>query len=424
MKEKTDLTRFLEIVNSQDDLLTLYMRALPFFVHLCDVEKLLFFKFSRRKKCFDIKAGLTKEDVEFIVKGDFENYDTAQLFNSQFNKEARSFGSSCNDIIRSFANLFIDGNVKEVRKSDLPFYKLKSMFDGFGFNGPALLVPFKSRGLIVGFMLLYPVCGVDKILPYISAFACALDKLVLKKSLENLEKVLSERGESLENNKVYQLGKSSMVIAHEMKNALVGIIGLFNKFSGYLKDDEKARRYYDMIGAQLNRIYNFVIDINKYTRFNEIVNLTKVDISEILDDTIEIITTVSKKVRFSVSIAKNTKPILADREQLQQVFLNLFKNSIEACNGSDTIKIDISVKEKDNFIIIRIRDNCGGIDKDKLDKISEPFFTTKSYGTGLGLSIVKSIIENHRGRISFRNVPGGLECVVKLPIQSLEEKNG
>jgi len=424
MKKSPDLELFLNIINAQDDLLNLYLKGLPFFLYKCEVDKLLFFKYSKRKKCFDIKVGLTKEDVENAVKGDFNGYDVNLLFESKFNKDARSFGSSCNDIIRSFVHLFIDGNIKRVRREDLPFYKLKAMFDGFGFKESALLVPFKSRSEIVGFMLLYPSCDVSGVLSFVNAFGCALDKLLLKKSVENLEQLVSsfKEGVSPQDDKIYQLGKTSMVVAHEMKNALVGIIGLFNKLQGYLKEEEKAKRYYEIVKSQLNRIYNFVVDINKYSRFRDTINLTKVDISDVIDNSIEMVSAFSKKVKFSVSVDKGVYCVLADREQLQQVFLNLFKNSIEA-GGLKGVKIDISVRKIDRFLIIRVKDNCGGIDDGKLEKITEPFFTTKTFGTGLGLSIVKSIIENHKGQISFRNVSGGLECIIKLPLYLSEEEN-
>ncbi len=426
MGKRYSLDRFINIVNSQNDLLTLYLRGLPFFLLACNAERLIFFKYSRRKQCFDIKAGITKEDVEIIVKDDFEGFDTKLLFDSKFNRDARSFGSSCNDIIRSFVKLFIDGTVKEVKREDLPFYKLKSMFDGFGFKGSALLVPFKSRGEMVGFMLLHPSCDVESIKPFVDVFGCVLDKLMLVKSVENLERAVSgyKEGCSTQDDKIYQLGKSAMVVAHEMKNALVGILGLFNKLGEYLKDEERAARYYEIIKSQLERIYNFVIDINRYSRFSEAMDLRKVDISDVIDNAIEMVSAFSKNVDFSVSLDRGELCILADREQLQQVFLNLFKNSIEA-GGEKRIKIEVSVKRKGNFLVIRVRDNCGGIkDLDKLEKITEPFFTTKSYGTGLGLSIVKSIIENHKGQISFRNIPGGLECVIKLPMNFVEERDG
>ncbi len=420
-KSDLSLERFLNVINSQDSLLGLYLRGLPFFVYKCNIEKLVFFKYSRRKKCYDVKVGLSRGDVEIYVNGDFEFYNTDLLFSTEFNKAVRSFGSSCNDIIRSFVKLFIDGSIKEVKKEDLPFYKLKAMFDSFGFNKSALLVPFKSRNEVVGFMLIYPVCKIDGMMPFVDAFGCVLDKLLYKKYSENLEQMLNKDGKVEENDRVYILGKTAMVIAHEMKNALIGILGLFDKLGRYLEKEEKAERYYRLIKSQLERLYNLVMDINKYSRFKDVVNLSRVDISDVIDDSIEMVSAFSNNVKFSVSMDKGEYVLFADKEQLQQVFLNLFKNSVEA-NSEGNVEIDVSVKKDGNFVVVRIRDNSGGIDEEKLKKITEPFFTTKTYGTGLGLSIVKNIIENHKGQIVFRNVPGGLECVIKLPINLTEER--
>jgi len=423
-KSDLSLERFLNIVNSQESLLGLYLRGLPFFLYKCNIEKLVFFKYSRRKKCYDVKIGLNRDDVEFFINGDFEFYNTDLIFETAFNKAVRSFGSSCNDIIRSFVNLFIDGSIKEVKRDDLPFYKLKAMFDSFGFEKSALLVPFKSRNEVVGFMLVYPVCEIFDVMPFVNAFGCALDKLLYKKYSENLEQIMGsyeEQGSEKED-RIYILGKTAMVIAHEMKNALVGILGLFDKLGRYLVKDEKAEKYYKLIKSQLERLYNLVMDINKYSKFKDVVNLTKVDISDIIDDSIEMISAFTKNVRFSVSVDKGEYVLFADREQLQQVFLNLFKNSVEA-NANGNVKIDVSVKKDNNYVIVRVRDNSGGIEDEKLNKMTEPFFTTKSYGTGLGLSIVKSIIDNHKGQIAFKNIPGGLECVIKLPINLMEGKD-
>ena len=274
---------------------------------------------------------------------------------------------------------------------------------------------------VVGFMLIYPVCKIDGMMPFVDAFGCVLDKLLYKKYSENLEQMLNKDGKVEENDRVYILGKTAMVIAHEMKNALIGILGLFDKLGRYLEKEEKAERYYRLIKSQLERLYNLVMDINKYSRFKDVVNLSRVDISDVIDDSIEMVSAFSNNVKFSVSMDKGEYVLFADKEQLQQVFLNLFKNSVEA-NSEGNVEIDVSVKKDGNFVVVRIRDNSGGIDEEKLKKITEPFFTTKAYGTGLGLSIVKNIIENHKGQIVFRNVPGGLECVIKLPINLTEER--
>lgn len=423
-KSELGLDRFLSIVNHQNDLLSLYLRALPFFLYKCGIDKLVFFKYSRRKKCYDIKIGLDKGDFYSITQSRFEDYDIKSLFDSDFNMKVRSFGSSCNDVIRSFVSIYIDGSIKRVKKEDLPFSKLKKMFDDFGFNGPVLLMPFKSRREIMGFMLLYPSCDAKEIESYVEAFGCALDKLKLSKYSENLEQLLLsyEVAKSNDHDRIYQLGKATTIIAHEIKNALVGIIGLFGKIGNYVQKDEKAGKYYNLIESQLKRLYNFVVDVNNFSKLKDTINLSDVNISDVIDDAIEMVSAFYKNVTFSVSLNKGNYVLMADKEQLQQVFLNLFKNSIEA-NSKGEIRIDVSAKEEEGFLVIKIKDNSGGLEEEKLKKIAEPFFTTKHYGTGLGLSIVYNIIEKHNGFIKFVNVPGGLECIIKLPINLTEVEN-
>ena len=110
--------------------------------------------------------------------------------------------------------------------------------------------------------------------------------------------------------------------------------------------------------------------------------------------------------------------IMCDAEQINRVFINLLKNSIESINekrlkNPDIIKkIDIEIYEKDDYIEIIITDNGVGFDNKNLKDILKPYFTTKKNGTGLGLSIVNKIINDHGGEINFYPINDGAKIKI------------
>jgi signal transduction histidine kinase len=108
--------------------------------------------------------------------------------------------------------------------------------------------------------------------------------------------------------------------------------------------------------------------------------------------------------------------VRGSEDKLQQVFMNLLRNAIEAI--SEHGRIDIILKESNGLAIIHFRDTGSGIDKDDQDHLFTPFFTTKGEGTGLGLPICQSIIKAYDGEIKVRNLPEkGAEFTVMLPMQ-------
>ena len=106
--------------------------------------------------------------------------------------------------------------------------------------------------------------------------------------------------------------------------------------------------------------------------------------------------------------------LYADTEQIEQVFINLFSNAVEAMAGKGALSI--KAVEEDNRVKIRVADTGPGMSRDTVEKIFEPFFTTKDKGTGLGLAIVFNIIQKHRGEITVESTEGtGTTFIISLP---------
>lgn len=130
------------------------------------------------------------------------------------------------------------------------------------------------------------------------------------------------------------------------------------------------------------------------------LQLTYTPLAEILNQTIkEIFVPATVKI----NLPKNDVTIKCDINKLKRVFSNLLINAVQAMDYHGTI--NIRTMDKDNHTVIEVEDTGNGIPETLMDKIFEPLFTTKEYGTGLGLKTCKNIIEQHKGKMTFRNHP-------------------
>lgn len=127
--------------------------------------------------------------------------------------------------------------------------------------------------------------------------------------------------------------------------------------------------------------------------------------------------------QFGVSIVLDCSQglsIRGNRDRLMQVFLNVCRNGLQAM--PDGGKLVISSRQSDTGILIVITDSGHGISPDDMQKIYEPFFTTKARGTGLGLALSKKIIEEHNGSIDIKSSGAGTTVTMVLPVESRKDE--
>jgi len=123
----------------------------------------------------------------------------------------------------------------------------------------------------------------------------------------------------------------------------------------------------------------------------------------------------SMGVKTEIHVTGIIPAIQADQDKLNQVFLNLFLNSIQAMEHGG--KLDIQITNEGGNVTFTVKDTGCGIDKDDLPRVFDPYFTTKPEGTGLGLAMSVKIIEEHGGTISFHSEPDkGTTVIVTLPV--------
>jgi signal transduction histidine kinase len=124
-----------------------------------------------------------------------------------------------------------------------------------------------------------------------------------------------------------------------------------------------------------------------------------------------------KNISINIDIQKEVPFINADIENIRQVIINIIQNGVDALHKNGGMNICVWYDQLNELVKMEFKDNGSGIKPEYLDKIFEPYFTTKSNGTGLGLAISHKIIENHYGRLfAFNNLDGGATFIVELPV--------
>ncbi len=200
------------------------------------------------------------------------------------------------------------------------------------------------------------------------------------------------------------VGSMSAKVAHEIKNPLSSLFlnlelleDEVNSFSN--SDISEARQLLKSISSELERLIHLTEDYLQFARLPK-PNLEPVGVKELLTRLVPLLGAEldRKGIHLQVEVPPNLPAIEADRNQLMQVFINLIRNAEEAMLSGG--KISIEAGTKDSVLEIKVADTGAGIDKEDLDKIFDPFYTTKDTGTGLGLSFIRQVIGELGGSIT------------------------
>jgi len=208
-------------------------------------------------------------------------------------------------------------------------------------------------------------------------------------------------------------GEVAVRMAHEIKNPLTPILlsaqRLRNRFLESLKgkDLEVVDKTTTTIIDQVKSMDSMVSAFADYANTPEIEK-RKENLNEIIDKSISLYDA-QDNVSINFDLDKNAPDLMLDSSSMSRVLINLVKNSYEAAEEKDQVVIDIATKyiKNDSVVKLTITDNGIGFDKEVLDKVFEPYVTTKLKGSGLGMAIVQNIIEQHDGRIFASNVKTG-----------------
>ncbi|OQY27156.1 MAG: hypothetical protein B6244_11500 [Candidatus Cloacimonetes bacterium 4572_55] len=250
-------------------------------------------------------------------------------------------------------------------------------------------------------------------------------KITVKRALESYQLHLENKRlleDLIRSEKLATVGQLAGSIAHEIKNQLVGIM-FAELIQEKYPDDPEIQSYIRYILDAYHHILNMVDEIRDFARQRkEDLETELTSIESIIDNAIDLCN-MDKNLKFAQIIKKFDQDISIHlhREKIKQVLLNLLKNAVHAIDP-DSGKIHIGLAREKSKVVLSVSDNGCGIPIENLNKIWEPFFTTKDeHGTGLGLDICRKIIEEHKGTITVKSeVKSGTTFTIYLPILFLD----
>ncbi|WML49968.1 PAS domain S-box protein [Neobacillus sp. PS3-34] len=216
--------------------------------------------------------------------------------------------------------------------------------------------------------------------------------------------------------KLSVVGELSASVAHEIRNPLTSLIGFVQLMR---KEDDKHEFYYKIMLEELNRINHIVGELLLLAKPQQI-NFTIADIQAILYDVVSLLKTEANlhNIQIDLLFQEKTSLIECEPNQLKQLFINIIKNAVEASDGGESVSISLDYKDNEKASIL-IKDNGSGMSKDRLEKIGEPFYSSKEKGTGLGLTVSSKIVQQHNGCMTFKSeINEGTEVMIELPVKN------
>ncbi len=298
--------------------------------------------------------------------------------------------------------------------------KLMAMMRSDDFGGKGILnsYPLKFKNdngeLMDGNLsasILYDEKGVE--LASVAIFVDLKERLKVERELGEARQHL------LQSEKLAAMGRLTSQIAHELNNPLFGIMNTLELMKTEISPTNKRRRLLDMSLSETMRLADMLKKMLSFSRPDQ-EDKTKLDINIVLE---ELLMLYEKRLRengikLKVSLAKNPGLILASKDQLRQVFINLFSNAMYAMPDGGILGVGTSINGKN--LIVSVSDTGTGIKAEHIGKIFDSFFTTKTEsvkGVGLGLSVCYGFIQEHDGDINVQSKEGeGASFTITLPL--------
>jgi signal transduction histidine kinase len=223
--------------------------------------------------------------------------------------------------------------------------------------------------------------------------------------------------------KLATMGELAASIAHEMNNPLAILSLRIESLMAALPETSEAHHELEVMVEEVDRMASLVSNLLQFSRSNH-RQISSLDVRDEVNQTLDLIHNylVHRNINVIKEFARDMPLIQADRQQLRQLFLNLFTNASDAMHKGGNLTIKVTPSDDRERMCIEIRDTGMGIPQETLQHVMEPFYTTKpeGKGTGLGLSICKRIVEEHHGTIKISS-PGenqGAVIQIELPASS------
>jgi signal transduction histidine kinase len=307
-----------------------------------------------------------------------------------------------------YANIFSDNDLKTIQQLDT-----------------VLVCPLKANNRLRGVIFLGSREDGEAYHPLdLEILTVMLDNAAL--AIENVtyqEERIAHLKHIFQTDRLAVIGQLAAGAAHEIRNPLTSIKSAIQYVQGDIREPKKQ----DIIKSvllEVDRINDILAGLLSFSKQNQPVK-REFDLALLIDQTLGLIKTtrIKKQIAFIVTSFAPSIPVIADRDQLKQVLMNILLNAIDAIDEEGTVRIDTQQSgiEEKIYYTLTVTDNGKGIAAENIEKIFDPFYTTKEEGTGLGLSISYGIIHQHKGNIVINNDPsGGVQVIVRLPKEIYE----
>jgi signal transduction histidine kinase len=238
------------------------------------------------------------------------------------------------------------------------------------------------------------------------------------------EELAHKNAELARSERLAALGQMAAGLAHEIRNPLGGIqlfASLLEKDLGHMPEQHALVQKISSGVCVLDGLVNDILDCAGEMT----LQLAEVDLVGLVHESVELLAPLINQRRSEIiTDLPDRAELVVDRNQVRSALLNLLRNAVEAADQQGLISITLHSRDDQRSAEIIIADNGPGIPAENLDKIFNPFFTTKDTGTGLGLAQVHRIIEAHGGCIRAENLPErGARFSIELPGQGRNDRD-
>jgi len=288
-----------------------------------------------------------------------------------------------------------------------------------------------------------PLIYLDRIIGFINLGHKTGEEMYYREDLDLLNSLANQVAIAIETANLYEnlkksqnimrradrlasLGTLIASLAHEIRNPLVSIKTFTQLLPERLEDEEFRNYFLKIASGEIDRLTTLINELLGFARPSE-PNLQGEDVNALIDKMEFLIATEARKKNIAISkyYAPNLPAVMVDAEQIKQVLLNILLNAIQAISGGGQIWVETRVvrvpreETTERFVQIEVRDSGAGIPKENMERVFDPFFSTRPEGSGLGLAISHQIIHEHGGFIDLESELGkGTSFRIHLPLKN------
>lgn len=294
-----------------------------------------------------------------------------------------------------------------------------------------LLSSFLDRQqLFSGMVLLAVVAGGAVLLVLLTNWNRSLSREVTARTRDLTtaqEKLEATFGELLSTKKLAAVGHLALGLAHEIRNPLSSIRMNMQMLRKRMAADGPSLESFAIMEEEILRLNRLLTEVMTFARPVDLEPKPS-DLREVVERVLRLLAHRLEEAVIAVRVPwdLDCPPVVCDAEQLQQVFLNLFLNAVQAMEGQrGERRLTVRGRWSGENVSVDVSDTGPGVAPENLDNVFNPFFTTKAQGTGLGLSLLQRIVVRHGGWVELRSPPGeGATFTVHLPVNGPPDPQG